>query len=316
MEGYRNLLSAQRRSSLMGFAILSIILFHFAMYGNLLRFQAIDFLFGKGYLGVDVFFFLSAYGLCYSLNKYSTKEFYIRRLKKLFPVYLLFLAFLFLAFPASRGSSWILTSIYQITGLSMFVKLDIEWFIPALILLYAVFPLLYKGLFALYRKGFGAICCLIIIIALVCIPLSRFVHYLFAFRLLIIILGILTYFALHDNDKAFLLGIYALCAFLGILFIGQDRLNVSLTGSLFIPLLLYAIGQVSIPFERFKILPFVGSHTLEIYLAQCLAFNHFMASNFMRFVPASLVSLAITIVTSAVFYCFQSVFKHIAEHAK
>ncbi len=314
MEAFLNLLKGRSRSALMGFAILWIILFHFAMYGNLLRFPAVNFLFGKGYLGVDLFFFLSAYGLCYSLNTHTIKEYYTRRFHKLFPIYIIFLSLLFLLFPDSRGEHWLMTGLYQITGISMFIHLAIEWFIPALILLYAVFPLLYKGLFALYRKGFGAICCMIIVIALVSIPLSRFIFYLFAFRFLIIVLGILTYFTLKENNKAFLLGIYALCAFLGILLIGNERTNVSITGSLMIPLLLYSIGQVPIPFERFRILPFLGAHTLEIYLAQCLAFNHFMTSSKLSFIPTTLISfLGILLIAMVLFYfqkCCSRVFRY------
>ncbi len=302
MEEFMNLLKGRSRTALMGFAVLWIILFHFAMYGNLLRFPAVDFLLGTGYLGVDIFFFLSAYGLCFSLNSHSVKDFYKRRVQRLFPVYLIFLAVLFLLFPDTRGHAWILTLLYQITGVSMLVKLDIEWFVPALILVYAFFPLLFKGIQAIYKKGFWAVSLMVSTLSLLCPLLSRCVFYLFAYRLVIITLGVITYLALQERNRTTLLGIYTLCAFIGILYIGDSRVNVGLTGSLIIPILLYGLSQLSACIGRLRILPFIGEHSLEIYLAQCLAFNHFMASGTLNFVPATLISFSMIPLGAAFFH--------------
>lgn len=299
----------------MGFAILWIIFFHFAMYGNLLRFPAVNLLFGKGYLGVDMFFFLSAYGLCHSLNRHTTKEYYVRRFHKLFPVYLVFLSLLFLAFPDSRGEHWLVTGLYQITGISMFIPLEIEWFIPALILLYIFFPLLYKAISAVYRKGFWAIALMIILLTVLCPLLSRYIFVLFSLRLVIIVIGILTYLALIEGNKKTLLGIYLICAFIGILYIGQERLNVSMTGSLLIPLLLYGTSQLSLPIEELRFLPLTGEHSLELYLAQCLAFNHFMASSTLTFIPTTLIAFSSVLIVSVVLFYVQKGYSILLRHA-
>ena len=308
MEEYINLLKGRKRSILMGVSIIWIIFFHFAMYGNLLRFPVIDFIFGKGYLGVDVFFFLSAYGLCHSLNKNTIKEFYVRRFQKLFPVYPVFLAILFLAFPGTRGKSWLLTGFYQISGISMFIPLEIEWFIPALIFLYLLFPLLYKGIRVIYQKGLGMTVLLLVLLSLISPHISGFVFYLFSLRLVIITLGILTYFALTDGNQSFLLAVYVLSAFIGVLYIGNDQLNVSMTGSLIIPLLLYGIGQIPFTAEKVPFLPFVGEHSLELYLAQCLAFNHFMASTTLTFIPTTLLSGLITLLVATALFLIQNTY--------
>lgn len=316
METYLAFLKGRYRSVLMGVAIIWIIAFHFAMYGNLLRFQAVDFLFGCGYLGVDIFFFLSAYGLCYSLNSHSIRGFYYNRARRLFPAYLVFLTALFLAFPNSKGSLWIKTALFQITGLSTFAKLDIEWFIPALTILYLLFPLIYKAVKFLYGKGPWAVSIIIALVSILSPLLSRYVFYLFSLRLTIITMGIITYLALRDNSKTTLLGSYVLCAFIGLLYIGDTKLNVSMTGSLMLPLLLYSFSQLQTPISKMRVLPFIGEHSLEIYLAQCLAFNHFMASSQLEFVPTSLIAFAMIPSVAFLLYSFHSGFYYLINYGK
>ena len=313
MEGFRELLKGRNRSCLMGFSMLWIIAFHFAMYGNLLRFPVVDLIAGRGYLGVDVFFFLSSYGLCYSLNKNSLKEYYRRRLNRIFPAYFLFLASLFLFFPSTRGDSFLLTSLYQITGVSMFLGIEIEWFIPALILIYLFFPILYVAVEYVYRKGSMPTSILIVCLSLISFPLSEFVLYLFAFRLTIIVLGIITYLAMRDNNKSFLLGVYLLTAFLGLLFLGVsvEHINVDVSGSFFIPLMLYGLGQLNFKASELKIVPFIGEHSLEIYLAQCLALNHFLPNNTIGFIWSSIISLGIILSASVFFYYCNSLFHNL-----
>lgn len=55
------------RSALMGVAILWIMFYHSALNLPILN---------NGYLGVDIFFFLSAIGLCYSFEKNSDYRFF------------------------------------------------------------------------------------------------------------------------------------------------------------------------------------------------------------------------------------------------
>ena len=65
------------RGALMGFAIMWVFLFHVGGIGV----PWIDTFCSKGYLGVDIFFFLSGWGLCYSLSKDpNITQFYKRRI--------------------------------------------------------------------------------------------------------------------------------------------------------------------------------------------------------------------------------------------
>lgn len=279
-----------------------------AMYGNLLRFPIVNFFFGKGYLGVDVFFFLSAYGLCYSFKNHSLKDFYVHRAKKLFPMYLLFLGILFVFFPASRGDNWGVVLLFQVTGLSTFLNIQIEWFIPALIVLYLIFPLLYKGIEKLYSMGPWWMFLLLAFVILIAGFAQEYINHLFALRFPIILLGIITYLTIREKDINVLIGIYTLSAFLGVLCSGISSLNGILSGSLCIPILLYSIGQLSFLKRELKIIPFVGEHTLEIYLAQCIVFNHLMASSKLSFIHSVLFAVILIPLITIVLYYTQHLF--------
>ena len=75
------------RGELMGIAALLLITFHafFPVVDSIPVFNQVeDFFIKYGFLGVDIFFFLSGMGLVYSINKYSTAEFYYRRFRRIF----------------------------------------------------------------------------------------------------------------------------------------------------------------------------------------------------------------------------------------
>lgn len=311
MEGLRNILKGNNRSMLMALAILWVIAFHFAMYGNLLRYPLVDFIAGQGYLGVDVFFFLSAYGLCFSFNSNTPGEFYKRRFIKLYPVYLVFLAAYLLFFSKGLAISWWKFLLLQVSGLSSFSSLEIEWFIPALTILYLTFPLLYRLVEKVYGWGLAACSVLFLLSVAGGYLLSGSVLCLFPLRFPIIILGIMTYLAMRDDNLRFLCGIYVLAAVAGVLCTGLSRINVSLSGSLVVPLLLFGLGQTGLRAPDWKVMTFVGAHTLEIYLAQNLAFNHYMSSSPLPFVTNSLVSIGIVLAGSAILIVVQNLPKWI-----
>ena len=308
MEGLKDLLQGRKRLMLMCFAILWIVGFHYSMYGNLLRFNVFEFLFGKGYLGVDIFFFLSAYGLCHSLTAHSLKEFYVRRLKRLYPLYLLYLLLFLGLFSKGYDVPWYKVLLFQTTGLMSFTNIDIEWFVPALTVLYITFPLVFKAIEAIYKRGvlFSAI--IVAALSILNPFLNGFVFYLFPPRFVIIVVGIMTYLAIRDDNEKYLLTIYSLCAVLGLCYIGSDKINVSQTGSLILPALLYVIGMINIKVPSIKAIDFIGSHTLEIYLAQNLAFNHLISVLPFPFYANSIVAFGLVVVCSALLILFQKIF--------
>ena len=69
------------RVLLMGVAIILIILYHaYCVLGG-------PFIFFKyGYIGVDIFLLLAAFGLSYSYTKNTFGKFYLNRLKRIYPL--------------------------------------------------------------------------------------------------------------------------------------------------------------------------------------------------------------------------------------
>lgn len=79
-------LLSKYRTVIMGFAALWILYFH----SYALIFKSIpilgeieEFIRKIGFCGVDIFFFLSGIGLTFSIKKYSIKEFYYKRIKRM-----------------------------------------------------------------------------------------------------------------------------------------------------------------------------------------------------------------------------------------
>ncbi|WP_027182962.1 acyltransferase family protein [Desulfovibrio inopinatus] len=133
----------ERTDYLKGIAILAVMLGHwFGFY-----FKGDDnFIGGNGF--VSIFFFLSGYGLYYSLGKIFPDrqihpkgifQFYIKRINRLYPLYWLVFAFRFATSSTFRGSASFLT----------FLALDFTspvflWFIPAIVQCYIISPLLFS----------------------------------------------------------------------------------------------------------------------------------------------------------------------------
>lgn len=141
------------RSALMGFAILWVFLFHVGGIGV----PYIDTLCSKGYLGVDIFFFLSGWGLCHSLSKDSDiTQFYRRRIFKIIPSWWIIIGMMavvqiimHLPHPKSfidfilyfSGLGYYVQGCFADT--SIFVRFY-EWYIPTLLLFYLFAPIFAK----------------------------------------------------------------------------------------------------------------------------------------------------------------------------
>lgn len=96
-----------------------------------------------GYVGVDVFFFLSGIGLTYAIQKNDVFAFYVRRLKRIIP------SFLIIGIIIGVLNSWGLkVFVKKITGYGFLFEsiYSFLWFVPAIMILYLVFPWLYMFL--------------------------------------------------------------------------------------------------------------------------------------------------------------------------
>lgn len=129
----------KNKSSIMTFSALQILIFHlwvFVMQNN----QIEIFIKQISYIGVDIFFFLSAYSLANRPIK-SYKSFILNRF---YSVYLKFILFSLFAFVYFNWSFSYLVSV--LTGINLFMKGGgaFLWFLPAIMLFYVVFPLFQK----------------------------------------------------------------------------------------------------------------------------------------------------------------------------
>lgn len=270
--------SHKSRKWWMGFSMIWIILFHtWEMEGGLKGYCDIsffDFFFSKGYLGVDVFFFLSVYGCSCSLRKHSLKKFYQNRFLRLFPIYPLYTLILVIIVAQYYGQPSWLMFVKQLTGLSIFTisHLHIEWYLPAIIIIYLLFPLIFKFCEVLQRNR-CMFCITLLLFSLFVFVIDHVFISDFAYRIPIIIMGTISFFLLDEGSEQRLLVYYLIGATISFVMIK----SVTLSCSLIVPLLLLAYSKSSIvlPFNRF--FSFVGSHSLEIYLAQNLALDHFMS---------------------------------------
>ena len=127
---------SKNRTAIMGFAMISIMLFHQPFF---FRNPFVDFFHLFGYWGVEVFLFVSGFGIVYSLKKNSIPIYYKNRLKRLLPSCLLVglgkFVFVKMGFVSHIpvNTLLLLTSIYL-------------WYIYAIVVYYILAPLLYKAL--------------------------------------------------------------------------------------------------------------------------------------------------------------------------
>lgn len=104
-------------------------------------------LFGQG--GVDLFFFLSGFGLYYSGLKHSSPLcFYKRRLKRIYPSFIVVLLISMLAKPVFRWDAFLWGATTLPYWFPPIRRYTFGWFVSVILLLYAFFPVYIK----IFRK--------------------------------------------------------------------------------------------------------------------------------------------------------------------
>lgn len=142
------------RSYWMGWAIISIILCHiqYTCFDGSLFLRLLRSLFVKGEFGVEIFLFLSIIGLCYSIESHGLIKYYKNRIKRIYPMYFIFIIITFLFFKITDNR--IVDLLSQITGLAVFTGNRLaEWYIPATIVIYILFPFIFYFAKYLYQKN-------------------------------------------------------------------------------------------------------------------------------------------------------------------
>lgn len=137
-----------------GLASIWIVLYHLEGY-RYVEIPVITKIFYMGNVPVDIFLFLSAIGLSYSIEKNGLKQFYKNRFNRILIVY-------FLTITPFEIWKWFISMditavtvpnfLFELSTLSYFFNeegLFPVWYIPCILLFYMCFPFLYR----IYRKN-------------------------------------------------------------------------------------------------------------------------------------------------------------------
>lgn len=184
-----NILS-KYRSQLMGIAILLVALFH----SNIVRTNnVLDYICFTGDIGVDIFFFLSGFGMFYAyLKKPTLKEFYWKRFARIVPVWFLVNLYIQLdnvGFQFHRIN--LLEFFKQMTGLSFWMDGNLYfWYIPAQLAFYFITPLFMYFYTKNKKKAYFAFGTTWIFLLLVSILVHDAKYFIFLFRWPVYFLGI------------------------------------------------------------------------------------------------------------------------------
>ena len=301
----------EERFYLMGIAILSIVFLHFYCWFKGTRPWWIYF-FSEGQIGVDLLLFLSAFGLEASIRKNGWRIFYINRMKRILPVYFLFLITLFSIFQHDVPLVRIFVqAIGQLTGFSLLKKDDFfstnfefDWFTPALIIVYFWYPLISNGINRLLKKAIGYEILLLFFLIFLSLLDLKVIHLPISsllYRIPIIILGAITYIHLKKEEINRLFVMYIIFFISGI-YSNQHWFLASSTIPIF--LVVYSMLRGKRPFHN--TISLIGRHSYEIYLAHIFPVTNFLMSMvFDNIYLHILVTILWTVVVATIYSIFQ-----------
>lgn len=266
------------RGMLMGFAILIIVFYHFCNRGGTTNIDKLfRALFSQGYVGVDIFMVVSGLGLSFSLLKNDNlREYYIKRWVRIFP----FFTFITLI------ECWIIKgeslglSLLRSTTLGYWFGFPyIDWYVPAIVGLYAFFPIIFH-LVVKPRRYWSALM-IGIMFFFAALFFSKYemldwYHLCFVYRIPDFLLGCMAAVAIKDgyNESivikvVFLLVICGMAFFVLRYWIPHYKWFVNLCFTpLYLLLLCWIFKKLSVfNYGKLALVPlgFVGVFTLELY---------------------------------------------------
>jgi len=252
---------SKNRTQLMGYAILMVLVYHYGCW--------VHNFFGDynvGFVGVDIFMFLSGWGLVFSYHKSkSVKEFYKKRAVRILPTFFL-MYFIIIAYkiisPNLHESS--LSIILELTTLSYWLQTDpnpTDWFLNCIIGFYFIFPILIKKI--------SLPLCLFTTICVVLFDITTHVRWDLASgidRLPIFAFGILCSVKNYSNKTAMLY-----CALICLLYIPMYKyVNERLALSFLMYVCMYVCSRIQL--RKINIIEWMGKHSLSLYAANQVTF--------------------------------------------
>lgn len=309
------------RSELMGWSILWIMMLHFQFH----IIKPLGFISQYGFSGVEIFLFVSGLGIYYSLDKDgSLLSFYKKRFLRVFPIYY---------FIGIFASLFVLNDdfmhyLYRFSTIGFWTqdKCFFEWYVPSLVMLYTVAPLIKKMVDSRYLF-------MLVLIAVSILVGSYFLaeyqsidreHFFFVYRIPAFIFGMYCGRLLkHDKTTSgipmFLALALAGMVIFPIFFPRHHVIYEYKYYSLFflLPVFLYLfclltklLGKVGSPLKS------IGQASLEIYLVQAIVFS-LTTTGIVQFPTAwhDLISVAVIVMCILAGLLIHSITNHLKHYA-
>lgn len=129
---------SQKKRILMGFSIIMVVCYHALcwVYNPIWEFNL-------GYAGVDVFFFLSGYGLTASYNKNTIVTFYNNRFRRVYPLYFIAVVAAFFILRGGWNLQQLCENLLTIGLYADYGYNRFDWYVESLLGIYLLFPLFY-----------------------------------------------------------------------------------------------------------------------------------------------------------------------------
>lgn len=288
----------------MGMAIVAVFLHHLCIRSQdawgMGGFPFLPFL--SGNIGVDLFFFVSAYGCCFSWENNKVGTYIKKRLFRIYPQYIWFLLIVLLLFFDTTFIEKTRVFVLSLLGLSAFscFNVYVEWYVPALLIMY--FVIIPIAMFLGNRNKTIMMWCLAVLL-FVCNFFSRMIDPAFAWRLPVIGMGIYAYLC---RDERAHLALF----FPSMLLLSIGTNNSILVHSMIIPVVMLCFSYVDLSrFPLHSVMTFIGKYSFSVFLAQTITTQYFMFSFFWcnKYLSFMIVIL-LTVALSFVFGGFQRLF--------
>lgn len=299
--------SKEVRFYLMGIAMVLVVMFHIAQHQETVNVvsKSLYYVFANGWVGVDMFFLLSAYGLCHSYNRNNLKTFYRNRFIRIMPAYPLTLIIGYVV----AGTPFIHACYFfvqQITGVAIFNRTeDVLWYMEALILLYLFFPVLFRLCKMMRPIGIGFIILLCIIVHVLMIFIPDYWLQISVQRVPMMVVGVFTYLYEKDGNKRGLILIYGSLALMAIMPMVYNMY-------LFVPAILFLVARSECRVFN-KTLTFIGKHSFDIFIGHHFALWIFKYSQWNYYLTLFMALVLISIFSSVICY-LQKSFQQLTDH--
>ncbi len=291
----------ENRSYIMGIAIICVIIYHAFcwVYNPIGKFNI-------GYFGVDIFLFLSGFGLCHSYEKNSLLIFYKNRLLRIYPLYFISVCIAYALYYNRWGVS---TFLENLTTLGYYLHYGVnrfDWYLNALFTLYALFPLMY-----LYSK------LKLLGVTLLTVIIFIFMHYhsnmpywydCLISRLPIFIYGILFSKCYKSCNYIIIVGLLLFfpCRIFSSRFLSTNFLVLPI-----ILIALYLLPLINSKLKSFII--FCGKYSLELYLANEVIPRVYDVININVYINAILY-IILEILFTYIFICITKSINRLKSH--